>query len=149
MSNTTTTVKKTRGRPAKAKATSRPTRIPMSGQRMRMHIEEEDKDPNFHYSWINDQSGLVQRAIKAGYEHVTTNEMPSWGEGGVDASESNSSMVSMNVGGDVIAYLMKQPIEFFNEDRQMEEDINKARLADIQKELNSGEEGTYGKVEFA
>ena len=65
MSNTTDTVK--RGRPTKATRTERPKRIPMSGSRKRLHIEDEYKDPNFHYAWINDQKDLLHRAHRAGY----------------------------------------------------------------------------------
>ncbi|MGW8181752.1 MAG: hypothetical protein ACWGQW_23730, partial [bacterium] len=70
-----TTVTKTRGRSAHGHKV-RPTRIPMSGQRMRMHIEEEDQDPAFHYAWITDKRGLLQRALRAGYVHVTREEVP-------------------------------------------------------------------------
>ena len=149
MSNTTTTVN--RGRPAGKAATKakRPTRIPMSGQRMRMQVEEEDKDPGFHYKWINDQRGLVQRALKAGYEYVTIEEIPSWGTPDVDSASGTSSYVSMPVGDKVVAYLMKQPIEFYEEDRAEMDAITDAREADMKKTLNSGQNGTYGKVDIS
>jgi hypothetical protein len=121
----------------------------MSGQRMRMHIDEDDKDPAFHYAWINDQRGLIQRAIKAGYEHVTTAEIPSWGEADVDSADSSSSLVSMPVGDKVIAYLMKQPMEYYEEDQAEEQALVDAREADMKKSLNSGQNGTYGKVDIA
>ena len=114
MTNTTTVKSsKPRGRPAKATRTERPKRVPMNGQRMRMHIDDEHKDPNFHYGWINDTSGLIQRAKRAGYENVMTSEIPSWGEVGVDSSNSESSVVSMDVGNGTTAYLMKQPMEYY------------------------------------
>ncbi|MBT8449326.1 MAG: hypothetical protein KJO69_06530 [Gammaproteobacteria bacterium] len=148
MSNTTT-VKK-RGRPAtKTTRTERPRRVPMSGQRMRMHIEEEDKDPNYHYGWINDTSGLIQRAKRAGYENVLVSEIPSWGELGVDSANSTSSVISMKVGPDTTAYLMKQPMEYYEEDQAATKAITDSREADMKKELNSRQEGTYGKVEFS
>lgn len=149
MSNTANTVKATRGRPPMAKGAKRPKRIPMSGQRMRMHIEEEDKDPNFHYAWINDQKGLLHRARTAGYEHVLTSEMPSWGESDVDSADSSSSVVTMPVGDKLLAYLMKQPMEYWEADHAEEQRIVDAREADMKKELNSGQNGTYGKVDIA
>lgn len=141
-----TETKPRRGRPPKAK---RPTRVPMSGQRMRMHIEEEDKDPNFHYAWINDTSGLIQRAKRAGYENVLTSEIPAWGEAGIDATNSSSSVVSMEVGNSTTAYLMKQPMEFYEEDNAETNAITDAREADMKKDLNSGRNGTYGDVDIS
>jgi hypothetical protein len=120
----------------------------MSGQRMRMHIEEEDKDPAFHYAWINDQSGLIQRAKKAGYEHVLVSEIPHWGDTSVDSADATSSVISMPVGGKTIAYLMKQPMEYYEEDQDEMNSLIDSREADMKKELNSGKGGTYGSVDF-
>jgi hypothetical protein len=148
----TNTVKKTvtRGRPAKAATVAkRPTRIPMSGQRMRMHIEEEDKDPNFHYGWINDKGGLIQRAKRAGYENVLTSEIPTWGTSDVDAADSTSSFISMEVGNETTAYLMKQPMEYYEEDAAETNAITNSREADMKKDLNSGQNGTYGAIEIS
>jgi hypothetical protein len=149
----TNTVKKTvtRGRTSSTKTTQakRPTRIPMSGQRMRMHIEEEDKDPNFHYGWINDTSGLIQRAKRAGYENVLTSEIPSWGAAGVDSADSSSSVVNMEVGNETTAYLMKQPMEFYDEDQAETNAITDSRETDMKKDLNSGQNGTYGNVDIS
>jgi hypothetical protein len=138
-----------RGRPPKVKRTERPTRIPMSGSRKRMHIEVEDKDPNFHYAWINDQKDLIPRAKRAGYEHVSLTEMPSWGAPDVDSSDSTSSMVSMKVNEDTTAYLMKQSIEFYEEDQKSKNDVIDARESGMKQELNSGTDGKYGSVEFS
>ena len=153
MTNDTTTNKSTpqRGRPsAEAKGrVKRPTRIPMSGQRMRMHIEEEDKDPAYHYAWINDQGSLLHNAIRAGYLHVSVEEMPTWGTPDVDSASGSSSHVCMPVGDKVMAYLMKQPIEYYEEDQAAHQAAIDAREADMKKSLNSGQNGTYGKVDIA
>ena len=147
---TINTVKKTRGRPAtKAKRTERPTRVPMSGSRKRMHIDEADQDSNFHYAWINDQKDLIHRAKRAGYENVLVSEMPHWGTPGVDYATSTDSVISINVGGGVTAYMMKQPMEYYLEDRAEMNAIIDAREADMKKDLNSGQNGTYGDVKFS
>jgi hypothetical protein len=137
-----------RGRPPKVR-TERPTRIPMSGSRKRMHIEDEDKDPNFHYAWINDQKDLIPRAKRAGYEHVMLSEIPSWGSPGVDSADSTSSMISMKVSADITAYMMKQPMEFYDEDQKSKNDVVDARESGMKQELNSGTDGKYGSVEFS
>ena len=150
MTNTTTVnTVKSRGRPAKAKTTKRPTRIPMSGSRKRMHIAAEDQDPNFHYAWINDQRDLLFRAKRGGYEHVTVEEMPQWGIADVDSANAASSLVSMKVNADTTAYLMKLPMEYYLADRAEMEALVEGRESDMKKELNSGNNGTYGDVKIS
>ena len=114
-----------------------------------MHVEEEDKDPNFHYAWINDQKDLVPRAKRAGYEHVMLSEMPTWGSPGVDAADPASSMISMKVSADITAYMMKQPMEFYKEDQKAKNTLVDDRESGMKQQLNSGTDGTYGKVEIA
>ena len=144
MSNTTT-VKQTRGR---SQRTERTTRIPMSGSRKRMHVDPE-LFPDFHIAWINDSKDLLYRAKRAGYEHVFSNEIPGWGFGDPDTGSSTDSMVSMKVSANTVAYLMKLPIELWEEDQQTKREENEARTSSMKRELNSGKEGTYGKVEFS
>lgn len=146
MSNTNTQ-SQTRGRSAKAEVRKRTKRISMSGSRMRMHIEDSEKDPNFHYAWINDRNGLIQRAKAAGYEHVTRSEIPSWGDGGVDASDGTTALVSMEVGEGLIAYLMKQPMEYHEEDQAEINALTDAREADLKRVLDQGN-GTYGTLDI-
>ena len=149
MTNTTTTKKAVRGRPVTtAQRAERPTRIPMSGSRKRMHIDEEFQDPNYHYAWINDQKGLIFRAKRAGFEHVNCEEIPSWGIPDVDSADPADSFISMPVGHGVQAFLMKQPIEFYEEDRAMADKLVDDRESDLKRDLNSGKNGTYGKVEI-
>jgi hypothetical protein len=114
-----------------------------------MHVDKEDQDPNFHYAWINDQNDLLRRAHKAGYEHVTVKEMPHWGTRDVDSADPTSSFIHANVGHGTTAYLMKQPMEYHEEDIRLKRELNEARTADLKKDLNSGKEGTYGNVDIA
>lgn len=150
MTSNTNTTKTTaqRGRPSTQRA-DRPKRVPMSGQRMRMEISAEEKDPNFHYAWINDDKDLIFRAKRAGYEHVHIDELPSWGQVDVDSANSTDSLVSMPVGQGKTAYLMKLPKEYFEEDMKAHADLVDAREADLKKELNSGQNGTYGEVNIS
>lgn len=148
MSNTT----KSRGRPSTkaTRATSRPTRVPMSGKRLRMEIPEDERDDAFHYSWISDEKGFVQRAKQAGYEHVMQSELPSFGAlRDVDSADPTESAISMPVGHGVTGYLMKQPIEYYEADQAELQALNDAREADMKKSLNNGDEGQYGKVEIS
>ena len=147
----TTTVQKTRGRSdVKTSRTERPTRIPMSGNRKRMHVDKEDQDPNFHYAWINDQVDLIHRARQAGFVNVTKEEMPKWGTApDPDTAGTASTVVSIRVNADTTAYLMKQPMEYYLEDRAAIDALVDGREADMKKELNSGQNGQYGNVEIS
>ena len=137
-----------RGRAKPAERAERPVRIPMSGSRKRMSIDEEFQDPNYHYAWINDQKDLLFRAKRAGYEHVTVDEIPSWGTPDVDSADPTDSFISMPVGHGTQAFYMKQPMEFWKEDREIMDRMVDARESDMKKDLNSGKEGTYGGVDF-
>lgn len=146
----TNTVKKTVGRPVKAKRTERPIRVPMSGGQKRMHIDEEYKDSNYHYAWVNDQKDFIFRSKRAGFVHVETSEIPSWGvTKDVDSAESTANVISMNAGRGVTTYLMKQPMEFYEEDQKTAADEALAREQGMKQQLNSGQDGTYGEVKFS
>lgn len=145
---TTPNKEPTRGRAKPAARAERPVRIPMSGSRKRMSIDEEFQDPNFHYAWINDQKDLLFRAKRAGFEHVTVEEIPSWGSPDVDAADPTDSYVSMPVGHGTQAFYMKQPMEYFLEDREIMDAVIDARESDMKKDLNNGQDGKYGGVEF-
>ena len=143
-----TPTKATRGRAKPAERAERPVRIPMSGSRKRMYIDEEFQDPNFHYAWINDQKDLIFRAKRAGFEHVTAAEIPSWGTPDVDSADPTSSFIEMPVGHGTNAFYMKQPMEYWEEDQQSMADVVDARESDMKRALNNGEDGKYGTVDF-
>lgn len=126
----------------------KPTRVPMSGSRKRMEIDREDLDARFHYAWISDTKDLIFRAKRAGYENVLTSEIPSWGVADVDTADSSSSVVSMPVGPNVQGYLMKQPMEYYEEDQAELQAVVDRREGDMKKQLNSGDNGTYGEVKI-
>ena len=141
---------KTSGRSTTAaKDTKRPTRVAMSGSRKRMHVPEEYKDLAFHYAWINDQGDLISRAIRAWYEHVKISEMPTFGSADVDAATGTDSLISMNVGRGVVAYLMKQPIDAHEEDLNINRQINADRVADLKRNTDGKQAGSYGEVKFS
>ena len=67
----------------------------------------------------------------------------------LDTGSSTSSFISTNVGQGVTAYLMKQPMEYHEEDLKIQRDQNESRMADLKRELNKGDKGTYGKVDIS
>lgn len=140
---------KTVGRGRTAKGTkARPTRIPMSGSRKRMHIPDEYKDSAYHYAWITDRNDLVFRAKRAGFEHVRVSEMPQL-SADIDMGTDTTGPIRMNVGAGDIAFLMKQPMEFYEEDRAELRKINQSKVADIKRGIGGEKEGQYGKIEIS
>jgi len=125
-----------------ARPSKRPNRIPVSGKRDILTVE--GKDPNYKYTWVNDTNGMVQRFKQGGYEVVEHDVMV--GQNQADHSNPTSKAVSMNVGQGVTAYLMRIPKEWHDEDMKAKQDRIDRSEADLKRTLNSGKDGTYGKV---
>lgn len=87
--------------------------------------------PGFRLYWFNDTPGRVARAKEAGYEHVLD---PASGE-----------PVKRNVGrgegsqAGLTAYLMKIPIEWYQEDTAAAQAALETRLRDIREGRGQGE----------
>ena len=64
------------------------------------------KIPGFQIRWINNSPGRVERAMAAGYAHVTTR----------DGRPYTLTVGQAEYGGGLAGYLMKIPDEFYNED---------------------------------
>jgi hypothetical protein len=109
-----------------------------------MNYSEEAKDPNYYYYWFNDVNDDIHRAKLAGFEHVKA-ESHEVGGRGVDSSKTDTSIISMPVGQGVTAYLMRQPMEYRNEDLA----IRNANVnATEESLLNSRQEGRYGDIKI-
>lgn len=138
----------TRG--VRADETKRPSkRIPLSGERYRMKLDESRLDPDFFYRWVNDTGSDLRKFKDAGYIHVMSDEGVVYGERSVDTADSTSSVVSMDVGLGVTAYLMKQPMRFHEEDVALHNQQVDESEADLKSRLNSGKDGTYGEVKIS
>lgn len=154
MSNDATQpVKRGRGRPRKdANVTpeARPrNRVPLTGRRTRMELNPDELDPDFKYKFVNDQTGLLDKYLSAGFVHVKQSEGITVGQRSVDTAAAPDSNVSLDVGGGVIAYLLKQPKEFADEDRAIRDKLLNEQDEALYRELNSEKEGSYGSVEFS
>lgn len=93
----------------------RKQRNSITGTRMKLAITGEE--PGFHYAWINDE--LTGTALDAGYEFVSHNIKV--GNKHINVSELQGAKISRNVGGGVIAYLMRVPQEWYDEDMEAEQ----------------------------
>lgn len=123
--NTTLTLGgNTQTKDEKVREPKRPPRIRM-GAGMNMHVPEELLDrENFAYRWFaenNTKQGRIAAAKGAYWEHV-------------DVEGSNLSRPS----GEDTMYLMRLPIEYYNEDQQLKREKVQATM-DSETGIGAGE----------
>lgn len=126
----------------------RRVRVPFGARRSNLQLSDEEAkalaDDGYVARWVNDRDGRVERALAGGYEFVTPDEATSVGtyeigKGNTDIGDKVSKIVSR--GDPVIrAYLMKIKKEFYKEDQQAKEEVNK----NVDKALSGGEAGGAG-----
>lgn len=107
-------------------------RSDMNGNRQKLAVTGEE--PGFHYAWINDEN--VGDALDNDYEYVT--HAVKVGSNHIDVSQMQGAKISRNVGGGVIAYLMRIPEEWYQQNQL--EDVDRPTDATeeaIHVELNS------------
>jgi len=128
-------------------------RIPFSGNRRRLHVPDEDKDPNFEYRWINDDPGRIEAAKKGGWETVskgdTTVGDPDVTTGNTDLGSATSLVVGKHESGaGKRAVLMRIPREWYDEDQAAKEEVNRATDEAITRGQAGGQavENAYGEV---
>lgn len=141
---------KTRTRTVRGEHTTgtRPARRgTLSGDRFRLSIEGKT-DPDFHYKIVNDYRNDIARHLEAGFEFVGQSEGIRLGQKGVDLANLPGDRVAANAGDGIVAYLMKQPNEFWEEDKAIFNKRDDDRERDLKRELNSKDEGRYGSVDF-
>jgi len=148
------TDKKTAGkslpRTESGKATKRPERIPVSGQRDILTVRGKDND--YVYRWIKDEQEQGQRILKfknAGYVFVDEKDGLEVGQNHVYKSKNVGSLIRVPAGQGEFLYLMKQRKEFYTEDQAAKQD----QILDTERQLSKNigknadvESGSYGSV---
>jgi hypothetical protein len=111
---------------------TRRERTPFSASRKRLEVRytEKDFEKQWHVHWFNDQDGRPERALDAGYEFVKPEEVRGIGDrevhsGNTDLNSKVSRVVGRAEGGQPIrAYLMKLPLDLYNEDQAKKQEAN-------------------------
>lgn len=103
-----------------------------------------NQDSQYHYHWINDYPGRVQYSIARGYDFVSPRDIelvPGVVPLNADLGDRVSMVVgSTEAGQPLVAYLMRIPMEFYNEDQSdIQADIDR-REAGIRKGKTTGQE---------
>ena len=118
-------------------------RTPINGTRNVLTVSE--KDPDFHYRFVNDTGDRVARFQELGYE-VVTDQKHKLGDRRVAATTPEGSTRTVSAGGGVTAVLMRQRKEWYDEDQKAKaDDIDETERA-MKGEALAGE-GRYGKIE--
>ena len=131
---------------AKARPSRAAKRIPVSGNKNVMTVM--DRDPNFSYRWVNDNTdGRIDRFKLGGWEFVER-KTHTVGDRVKDSSKGATSLVTKMVGKDVTAYLMRINMEFYEEDQAAKYAAILESEEDMKRQLNSEKDGTYGSVNF-
>lgn len=110
----------------------RKNRTPITGIRTKLSLTGEE--PGWHYAWINEDN--VGTATDASYEFVSHSIKV--GNRHIDVSDMQGAKISRNVGAGVIAYLMRVPQEWYDEDMALEQKEKvDAKEEQLHVELNS------------
>lgn len=120
-------------------------RIPVGGRRDILTVA--DKDPNYKYTFVDDER--VDRFQRGGYDLVyKAADGTAVGDRDIDKSKGTSSVVTVPGGQGKTLYLMRIPMEWYEEDMAAKHKRINESEEDIRRTLNSGQNGTYGKVEI-
>lgn len=129
-------------------------RVPFSANRTRLSVKLKEK--GYQHRWFNDQDDRVQRALDAGYEFVTPEEIGRVGDKEVHGGNTDlGSKVSRVVGRTaenkpIRAILMKIRDDWYQEDKAKKEATN--RLVDeavrAGKPGGANVENQYGNVDL-
>jgi hypothetical protein len=97
----------------------RTKRVPFGVPRSKLSVGKQIE--GFHLRWINDEPGRIPKAMASGYVFVEPHEVD-WESTGADPNldENKIGIIAgtNKDGSTMYAYLMKTPMEFFEEDQQ-------------------------------
>lgn len=134
-------------------AQARPERISVNQQRDKLNVLGLDTS-NFYYRWVNDDEDRLAIFKRAGYEFVEKSEAKSLGDPTVDTSSGTDTRIRKGVGGGVVAFLMKLPLEFKKEyDAEKEAELLETERAMRRFKSETGhqmsQDAEYGQVSVA
>lgn len=130
-------------RPSTINRSERPKRNPINGHRDVLNVQGQEE--GYHYCWVNEDK--VPRYEQAWYEFVTHDVVV--GDRKVNAASQLGGKVSMSVGNNLTAYLMRVPQEYYDEDRAAEQADLDEKETSMRSSLNSGGDGRYGGVDIS
>ncbi len=120
---------------------ARTKRVPISGNRDVLTVSGIPK--GYVARWVNDVDDRIQKFKAAGYEFVT-DEGVTTGDRTVNNGDNVGSVITKNVGGGVVGYLMAQRQEYYDEDQAN----SQAAIDETEAAITRKKEGQYGSIEL-
>jgi hypothetical protein len=126
-------------------AKKKPSRV-SNGRRDVLTVRGLKDQDQFHYHWFNDINDNISRRQEEGYVFVDKFGK-SVGDTTVDSARGTDSLMKKSVGLGTIAYLMKIPLDIYQEYKAEEQ---RERVDEIEAEMkrSSREAGRYGTIEI-
>lgn len=108
-----------------------------------------NKQADYHYVWLNDVGNTIEMALDSGYEHVTKDDPER-----VVSGDSTSNTAGGDIGSRVcqvvnrsgtVAFLMRIPNEFWEEDQALRDKESMRPLEDLERTggMPSDNDGTF------
>ncbi len=128
---------------ADAKLEMKPKRVPM-GRRDVLAVTGINEN-EFVPRWMNDIDDRLQRALEAGYSFVDSAGI-TVGDATPESVRGGGSVMTKRVGNGTVAYLMKIPKEWYDQDQKAKDAKISHLEAEMKKELTDKAQGRYGSV---
>lgn len=127
------------------KESVRQGRIPVASNREPLIIKGLDTE-NFHHRWVTNTPERLEKFLMGGWEFCNKGdaEGPA-GERTVESSKALDNRITKAGGGGVTLYLMRIPIEFWEEDQA-------AKQADVrasEEAMKRPTAGDYGRIDVS
>ena len=132
-------------RPTAVNRADLPHRTPIHGTRDILSVK--GLEPGWHYLWVNDDDGNVDRHLGARFYFVEHDVIV--GDKKINAASQIGGRISKAVGNGMTAYLMRCTDEDYQEEMALLHAEIDERERGMKEALNSKNDGRYGSVEIA
>ena len=123
--------------------TARSTRVPVTERNI---LSVEGKEDGYHYRIVNDIGDRVQQLMDAGYEIVDASSVQV-GDKRINSTSPEGTQAQVSVGGGVKAFVMRQKLDWYNEDQAAKQ----ARVNQLEETItqSAGANGLSGSVKLS
>ena len=123
--------------------TARSTRVPVTERNI---LSVKGKEDGYHYRIVNDTGDRVQQLMDAGYEIVDASSVQV-GDKRINSTSPEGTQAQVSVGGGVKAFVMRQKLEWYNEDQAAKQ----ARVNQLEETTtqSAGANGLSGSVKLS
>lgn len=123
--------------------TQRTQRTPLANRSV---LGVKGKDPNYVYRIVNDSGDRINSFQEAGWEVVSDKDV-TIGDRRCGRATQDGSGVSVQVGGGITGYLMRQSKENFKEDQ----DYKESQIKELERSMNkdASDNDFYGKLKVS